>query len=82
MKEDLGRWSRRRFLRTTGAVALLGSLGILPAIVINLALALIIGAAFLTLIHRVNGALEAYAERDEEAPAEPKTPPPGNQPPA
>ena len=56
-----------------GALALLAGLGILPAVVINLALCLIIGLAFLTMIHRVNGALEEHAVREEEKAKPPRT---------
>ena len=48
-----------------GLLALLTGLGILPAVVVNLALAVVVGAAFLTLINRVNGALEDHAARVE-----------------
>ena len=58
---------------TIGALVLLAGVGILPSILVNLALAVIVGAAFLTLINRVNGALEEQAARDEAA-AEPALP--------
>ena len=57
-----------------GALALLAGLGILPAVLINLALCLIVGLAFLTVIHRVNGALEEHAVREEEKSNPPKPP--------
>lgn len=57
-----------------GALALLTGLGIAPAILVNLALAVIVGAAFLTLINRVNAALEEHAARTEVSvtPSKPK----------
>lgn len=48
-----------------GLLALSTGLGIVPAVVVNLALALIVGAAFLTLVNRVNGALEDHAARGD-----------------
>lgn len=48
-----------------GLLALLTGLGILPAVIVNLSLAVIVGAAFLTLVNRVNGALEDHAARSE-----------------
>ena len=65
-----------------GVLALLAGIGILPAVLINLALAVIVGAAFLTLVNRVNGALEAQARLAEEratptpSPTTTRTPPP------
>lgn len=53
-----------------GFLALMAGLGILPALVINLVLALVVGLGFLTILNRVNGALEEHAAL-EEAKAKP-----------
>lgn len=50
-----------------GVVVLLAGVGLLPAIGINLALAVIVGLAFLTIINRVNAALEAHATGADQA---------------
>jgi CDP-diacylglycerol---glycerol-3-phosphate 3-phosphatidyltransferase len=54
-----------------GFLALLAATGVLPALVINLVLALIVGLGFLTIINRVNSALEEHAalEQAKAAPA-------------
>ena len=50
-----------------GGLALLTGFGVLPAVLVNVALALLVGAAFLTLVNRVNATLEEHAARAEEA---------------
>lgn len=54
-----------------GFLALMAGLGVLPAVVINLVLALVVGLGFLTILNRVNGALEEHAALEE---AKPKSP--------
>lgn len=48
-----------------GLLALLTGFGIMPAVAVNLCLALMIGLGFLTVMNRVNGALEERAARAE-----------------
>ncbi len=61
-----------------GFLALLAGLGILPDLVINLVLALIVGLGFLTILNRVNGALDEHAalvvakEKPDSKPTAPK----------
>jgi CDP-diacylglycerol---glycerol-3-phosphate 3-phosphatidyltransferase len=48
-----------------GLLALLAGLGLLPGVIINLVLALVVGLGFLTILNRVNGALEEHAALEE-----------------
>ena len=59
-----------------GGLALLDGVGLLPAVIGNLALALVIGLAFLTVMNRVNAALEEAAAVPAKSPAASKPGPP------